>query len=84
MGVAGTGGAEDERTLDGLLAAVTFRDDGFGQFTAEARAITICTDPFSRFVRPASARHDPSLTASQRRELAECHLRTASVVPDAR
>jgi poly-gamma-glutamate synthesis protein (capsule biosynthesis protein) len=85
MGVAGTGRYEDRRTLDGLLASVTFAEQPDGSFTAEAFPVAICTDPVTRRVRHATAAmSDLELSSAERTRAAACLARTLQVVPGAR
>lgn len=50
-----TGPVGDLRTLDGLLALVTFVERPDGTFRATARAVLLCEDVVSRVVYPALA-----------------------------
>lgn len=79
MGTPGSGRYADQRTLDGLLATVLFQQQADGSWTAFPSAITICTDPVTRVVRPASSAFEPGLDRRQRAELLACRQRTEAV-----
>lgn len=82
MGVSGHGRYEDKRTLDGLMATVEFLETSNG-WTARPMTVAMCTDPWTRLARAASAAlADPSvgLTDRERRELEQCLARTRSTV----
>jgi hypothetical protein len=93
MGVAGTGPYVDQRTLDGLMAAVDFTETAPGvftprmftprTFTPRARAVLTCVDPTSRQVWAGLvALADPATPDRVRQVLAACEARTRRVVPD--
>jgi poly-gamma-glutamate capsule biosynthesis protein CapA/YwtB (metallophosphatase superfamily) len=85
MGVPGTGKYEDRRTLDGLLAAVRFTDDGRGGWATEVSPVAVCNERQARVVHaPVSELANETLPPGLRSELEECVARTAAVVPDLR
>lgn len=83
MGVPGTGRYADQRTLDGLLAAVRFTEASPGDFDAAVSTVLICSERSSRTVHApiselAAPGHDPRL----RTELTACVDRSLPVEPN--
>ena len=82
MGVPGTGRYADQRTLDGLLAAVRFTEASPGDFDAAVSTVLICSERSSRTVHaPISELATPGQEPRLRTELTACVDRSLPVEP---
>jgi hypothetical protein len=76
-----SGRFDDPRTLDGLMANVTFTEQPNGRFATEPWTVLLCNQPFARLVWPGvQALNDTQTPTSVLATLRACVERSSAVV----